>query len=399
MSVAGSAGTEPLAGSTPILDREAPLPPRAAAGSGLTVVLTVWLGAALLVATGWLLDRPPILRQWVLTDVRHWLLDQWTGVGVVGLCVSALLAYYAMIAVHELGHAAVGLGVGFRLRSLRIGPLVFTPPLGASLYRGPGALVNGVAELAPVAVDKLSWRGIAMVMGGPAANFLTAMVVLLLPLPHGALSVFFISFSIANGVSDLVPFESRLGVSDGRRIWMLLQQPELGERWLALLRLGGDLADGVLPESLSAEFLAKAVAVRDASADTVKAHAIAFTSAFHRHEDRDAGQRLETAFAYSGHATPVLRRALMTEAAVYQARRRQRADLASQWLGEIPATREYAWFRSRAEAAVLEAKGDVAGAMAKLAEAEQAVLELPASRQRGTVLVLLQRWRDELRSS
>jgi hypothetical protein len=71
--------------------------------------------------------------------------------------------------------------------------------------------------------------------------------VLLLPLPLAAFTGFFIAFSIANGVNDLFPFESRLGVSDGRRIWMLLRQPDRGERWLALLHLGGQLTDGVLP--------------------------------------------------------------------------------------------------------------------------------------------------------
>jgi hypothetical protein len=29
-------------------------------------------------------------------------------------------------------------------------------------YRGPGAIVNGVAELIPVATDQLAWRGVAM---------------------------------------------------------------------------------------------------------------------------------------------------------------------------------------------------------------------------------------------
>ena len=46
--------------------------------------------------------------------------------------------------------------------------------------------------------------------------------------------------------------------------------------------------DGVLPESLSADFLAKAMAIRDDSADTVKAHAIAFSAAFHQHKDSEA---------------------------------------------------------------------------------------------------------------
>jgi hypothetical protein len=174
---------------------------------------------------------------------------------------------------------------------------------------------------------------------------------------------------------------------------MLLRQPERGERFLALLHLGGQLADGVLPEALSADFLAKAIAVRDASADTVTAYAIAFWAAFHQHQDREAGQRLETCLAYSGHATPVLREALMSEAAVYQARRRNRADLADQWLSAIPVTTQSPWYRFRAEAAILEAKGDVDGAMQKLAETETAIRALPKNAQRETTLVLIQRWK------
>jgi hypothetical protein len=312
----------------------------------LTVLLTAWFGVILLPTACYLLNWPPILRQWFLADVPHWFLDQWTAIGVVGLFLSALVAYYLMITVHELGHVVVGLCLGFRLRSLRIGPLLFTPPLRVSLYRGPGAIVNGVAELIPVVTDNFPRRGVAMVLGGPVANFLAALVVLLLPFPITAFSGFFIAFSIANGVNDLFPFESRLGVSDGRRIWMLWRQPERGERWLALLHLSGELTDGVLPEALSADFLAKAITVCDASADTVKAYAIAFAAAFHQHKDTEAGQRLETCLAYSGHAPPVLREALMSEAAVYQARRRKRADLAHQWLAGIPVKTDYPWYRS-----------------------------------------------------
>jgi hypothetical protein len=362
----------------------------------LAVVLLVWFGAVLIIVTCWLLNRPPILRQWLLTDFRPWLLDQWAGIGIVGFGLSALAAFYLMLALHELGHVAAGLSVGFRYRSLRVGPLLFNRPFRLSLYRGPGAVVNGVAELIPVATDKLAWRGVAMVLGGPVANFLSALVVLLLPFPITVFSGLFIACSLANGVNDLFPFESRLGVSDGRRIWMLLRQPERGERWLALLHLGGELNDGVLPESLSADFLAKAIAVRDASADTVNAYAIAFWAAFHQHKDSEAARWLETCLVYSNHATPVLRAALMSDAAVFQARRRKRADLADQWLAAIPVTTQTLWFRSRAEAAILEAKGDVDGARGKVAEVEAAILALPNTAHRDTLLRLLQRWKSDL---
>jgi hypothetical protein len=388
--------TGALADETPILNREAPLPPRTPPGSGLVVVLIVWLGAVIIIVACWLLNRPPMLRHWFLTECRPWVLEQWQRIGILGVGISVLAAFYMMLAVHELGHVVAGLCVGFRFRSLRVGPLLFSRPFQVSLYRGPGAFTNGVAELIPVATDRLAGRGVAMALAGPLANFLSAAFMFFLPFPITAFSALFIAFSIANGANDLFPFESRLGVSDGRRIWMLLRQPERGQRWLALLHLAGALSDGVLPESLSPEFLAKAIAVRDESADTVLAHAMAFSAAFHEQRDNEAAHLLETCLAYANLATPVVRAALMSDAAVFQARKRNRADLAAGWLAEIPVPTQYHWFRSRAEAAILEANGDVAGALKKLAETETAILALPGSAQRETLLRLLKRWKSEL---
>jgi hypothetical protein len=362
----------------------------------MAVVLTLWLGGAAIVAGMLLLGRPPSLRHWILTGARAWLGDPPTGAALAGLVLSALGAYYAMIAVHELGHALAGLGVGFRLRSLRVGPLLFRGPLRVSLYRGPGAAINGVAELMPVATDAPVPRGVAMVLGGPAANFLSAIAVFALPFPMTAFTACFGAFSIANGLSDLVPFEGRLGVSDGRRIWMLLRQRDRGERWLALLRLGGDLNDGVLPESLSADLVATAIVVRDPSEDTLTAHGIAYSAAFHQHRDGEAGRLLETCLTCAGHAAPLVREALMSDAAVFQGRRRRRADLAEQWLAAMPA-HAHPWHRSRAEAAVLEANGDIEGATRKLAEVERVTLSFPGSPRRETLLRMVERWQSDLR--
>jgi hypothetical protein len=363
------------------------------------VVLVPWIVAGFIVLACLFLDRPPILRHWVLTGVRPWFLAQWESMGIVRIGVSAIAAYYLMLAIHELGHVLAGLCAGFRCRSYRVGPLVISRPFRISLYRGPGAIVNGVAELYPVATSRLALRGVAMVAGGPVANFLSAAAVLLLPHPLSVFSALFIAFSVANGVNDLIPFESRLGVSDGRRIWMLLVQSERGERWLALLHLAGQLSDGVMPESLPTDFLAKAIAVRDASADTVQANAIAFSAAFHQHEDDEAALRLETCLEYSSHATPIFREALQSEAAVFQARRRKRADLAEQWLAGIPSKPQTSWLRARAEAAILEAKGDFDGALGKLSDVEATILTLPSPARRSTLLRLIQRWKSDLRSN
>ena len=86
----------------------------------------------------------------------------------------------------------------------------------------------------------------------------------------------------------------------------------------------------------------------------------------------------------------------MSDAAVFQARRRKRADLADQWLAEIPVKTQFQWFRSRAQAAILEANGNIDGAMGKLAEVESAILAIPNSARRETQLRLLRRWRSDL---
>ena len=57
---------------------------------------------------------------------------------------------------------------------------------------------------------------------------------------------------------------------------------------------------------------------------------------------------------------------------------------------------QHRWFRSRAEAAILEARGDTAGALEKLTEVEAAIRTLPESAQRETLLRLLARWKGEL---
>ncbi len=84
------------------------------------------------------------------------------------------------------------------------------------------------------------------------------------------------------------------------------------------------------------EFLAKATAMHDESVDTATAHAIAYIRAFYERDDCEAARVLEVGLEYSGWAAPIMREALMSDAAVFQARRRKRIDLAEQWLADIP---------------------------------------------------------------
>ncbi len=344
--------------------------------------------------------NPPFLKsleQGILTQFERTLPDSRTFGGVLFVGLAGILICYSVVVVHELGHLIVGLCVGFRCGSLFLGPLQFNAPFRISLNPDPRSWWHGGVALYPDKQDRLRARAIPMVFAGPAANLLTGCAVLLLPAPIGFFSGLFVAASVGAGVVELLlPLRGPTFVFDGRRIWMLLRDRKSGERWLALMRLAADTRAGVLPESAPADLLARATAARDDSADTVAAHAFAYSAAFYRHRDAEAAQMLEICLRHAGHAAPAVREALMSDAAVFQARRRKRPDLAGQWLAVIPARAENQWLRSRAEAAVLEGQGDVGGALRKLGEVEAAIRSLPASAQREVSLRRLHRWKTEL---
>jgi hypothetical protein len=65
----------------------------------------------------------------------------------------------------------------------------------------------------------------------------------------------------------------------------------------------------------------------------------------------------------------------------------------------MPARTPHRWFRSRAEAAILEAQGDTAGVLEKPTEVEATIRTSPESAERETLLRLLARWKNELGNS
>lgn len=309
------------------------------------------------------------------------------------------IAIFLAIAIHELAHTLVGVAVGFRFNSLRIGRLQFDRPFRVSLYRGRGTGAGGWASLLPVRQDGLVWRAIAMLLAGPLSNLVSIAVLLALPYSKGSFSVLFIYISLLLGVMNLVPLRSRAVISDGGRILMLVQNRQRGERWLAMLKLVEELRQGVPQENLSPEFLAKAVAIEDRSPDTFTAHALAYTAAFWQHKDDEAARALETCLRHSGLAAPTQRHGIITDAVVFQARRRRRIDLAEQWMADLPPKTEYPWMRQRCEASILEARGDLAGALKKLDEMEKLVIAAPNQWVREITLRGLRRWKTELQTT
>lgn len=386
---------------TPILDRQVAIPKPAASGSGFGLPFGVWITLGFAGGIFLRLWHPQFLSGlWsrIAASIARQFPSPGSASNISLFVASTLLLAFVAVAIHELGHIFAGLAVGFRFNTMRIGPLQFNRPLRISRYRGPGAWTGGGASLLPVNTDDLALSAVIMIAAGPAANILTGCALLLAPYSKGYLSWVFIFCSIFGGVVELViPFRTPFLISDAGRIWMLLRKRPHGERWLAILKLGTELNEGKMPESLSEGFLAKAVAVRDLSPDTVTAYALAYAAAFHRHSDTEAAQSLEVCLQFSGSAAPAIREALMCDAGVFQARKRKRIDLAEQWLASIPQTTQRPGLHARVQAAILEAQGDNQGALSKLDEVEKAILTLPNQAQRDLSLRFLRRWQSDLR--
>jgi len=365
---------------------------------GLRVAVLIWLALIIIFTAIFTIAPRPAVGSFT-RKIADGMLRMRLGDDLVSGLLSLPLAFvaaFAAVAIHEMAHALVGVMAGFRFNSLRIGRLQFDRPFRISLYKGRGTGGSGWASLFPVKHDKLIWRAIAMVLAGPVSNLLSIAVLLALPYSKGAFSIIFIYVSAILGVVNLIPLRSRAVYSDGGRILMLLQNRARGERWLAMLKLIEELRTGP-PEKMTPEFIAKAIAIEDQSPDTVTAHALAYTAAFWAHRDDEAARMLEACLRHSSVAAPSQRQGLASDAAVFQARRRKRADLAQQWLADLPQKTEFPWLRPRAEAAIFEAQGNLDSARAKLDEVEKLISATPNQAIRQMSLRNLQRWKAELR--
>ena len=394
--------TEVSGPHTPILDRTSPLPSaaRRSSGSWIASAIGVCLGAIIgsLAVIG-NLPYFPALDSFLKKEFPRLFVGN-AGAGGPGvLFLAALAALLAATAIHEAGHLVAGLQAGFRFSSLGIGPLQIDRPFRVSFSRGRGAGAMAWTRMFPDDSDRLAQRTLMMATGGPVASLLTGIVVLLLPVPKGLFLFWLCALSLLVGVTNLIPFRSRALLTDGWRILTLLQDREGAERWMAVIKLGSELRKGVSPERLPDEFLRKAIAVKDNTPDTVAAHAIAYASALARHDDARAAEYLETCLQYSGCASPLTQKALMSDAGVFQGRKRKRIDLARQWLAAIPAKVQLPWLRTRVEAAILEAEGDVPGAIRKLEEVERLILATPNQVMREVAHRSLLRWKSELQLS
>ena len=328
-----------------------------------------------------------------LPDMPNWHV----GLGrLILVGFSLLVGSIVSMSIHEAAHTLAGVCAGFSFRALRVGPLQFDQRFRISLYRSWSIVTSGWTEMIPIEGDSLAWRAVIVFCAGPVANLLSVCAVFILPFSMGLFSYSFVIVSLFQGIVNLLPLQNGAEITDGMRILMLLRSQESRHRLVALAKLANELKKGVMPEALSPDSLAEAIVLKDNSPDTVQAYAFAFAAASSKNDDAKAAVYLETCLQFSSYAPPHIQHALMSAAGIFQARKRKRVDLAEQWLATMPGKTEIPWLRANVEAAILEAKGDIEGALTKLDAAERLMLAVPDRTEREVARRSLLRWKSEL---
>jgi hypothetical protein len=388
---------------TPILDRLMPIPEikKVSTPRKYGLVTAIFAICFPLVFIGLMIWSPTFLTvaDKILGPVDTFMNTQLNSIsagwGPLIVAASPLFLLFTVIVVHEVGHLICGLSVGFQLTCVRFGPFRISPPFRISFKSEPKTGASGSVSMIPGSSKNLRSRAMVFILGGPLANFLVGFFILFSKV-GGPLASVFAALSIFIGAANLIPFRRFALISDGKRMLMLLKNAGQGERLLAILQLAAELQSGVEPENLSSDFLAKAIAVKDESPDTAAGYAFAYSAAWYKDAPDKAAQLLEICLEYSQFSAPIMQQVLRCDAAIFQARKRNRVDLAEQWLSEIPSKTLFPGQRLRAESAILEAQGNIEGALRKLDEVETALMTIHNSYQRSVSLRFLQRWKREL---
>jgi hypothetical protein len=385
---------------TPILDRLRPFPKVVKRGwfSGISELIAGLI--AVYVPFFALLTGKfpffPLVREWMIRNLQNIFADDWAGVRVLLNIFLALAAIVAAIVVHEAGHVLAGSLAGFRFRYVSVGPIEMDRSFRFSRQASVENAGLGRAVFFPAEMNNRPFSCIAMTLAGPMANLISGCFVLALPFQKSVMAGAFVATSFYLGTINVLPFYTKTGMSDGLKILSILFKRRSHECRLALAQLWDQIKSGVEHEALSPALVEEATAVRGKSLLTVVAHSIAYARAYYQKNDAVAADHLETCLASSGWATPGIRYALMADAAIFQAERRHRVDLAEQWLADVPidgATKNY---RLKAEGAILQARGDFEAALLKITECIKDAESILDERKRHRSLVKLGQWKAEV---
>lgn len=161
---------------------------------------------------------------------------------------------YLIFILHELGHAFCGYLTGYRLVAFGLGNFLLTKKLGKFSLSRTAVLKNVGAQYIGLKEDESDQRIILMLAGG----LIVHLSLILLAILYGFLTAnwYFVATWICLNLSFLLINAKPVGITDGAKIWELLQQPENTKYAYSVLRHSAqtllapqeyDLKDFIMP--------------------------------------------------------------------------------------------------------------------------------------------------------
>ena len=168
----------------------------------------------------------------------------------------SFFSIYLIFILHELGHAVCGYLTGYRLVAFGLGNFLLTKKLGKFSLSRTAVLKNVGAQYIGLKEDESDQRIILMLAGG----LIVHLSLILLAILYGFLtkSWYFAATWICLNLSFLLINAKPVGITDGAKIWELLQHPENTKYAYLVLRHSAqtllapqeyDLKDFIMPVS------------------------------------------------------------------------------------------------------------------------------------------------------
>ena len=166
----------------------------------------------------------------------------------------SFFSIYLIFILHELGHAVCGYLTGYRLVAFGLGNFLLTKKSGKFSLSRTAVLKNVGAQYIGLKEDESDRRIILMLAGG----LMVHLGLMLLAILYGVLtrSWYFATTWICLNLSFLLINAKPVGITDGAKIWELLQHPENTKYAYSVLRHSAqtllapqeyDLKDFIIP--------------------------------------------------------------------------------------------------------------------------------------------------------
>jgi Zn-dependent protease len=260
-----------------------------------------------------------------------------------------LLLVLLAVTVHELGHLLAGRAVGFHFSSIQFGPLLFENEYGAIRAQISFDMIGlGYTGMYADRVRKLRRRLLIYIAGGPVANLLTVIVVVVVGDLHPSSSDSWLATAVgqfgASAISLLLALFSMVPYppTDGAETEMLLYSPLPARRFMSTVGLGAQFNQGIRARDWKRTWVKAATFLPDKSRGEFYACWMAYLFANDRKDADRAAHYLERCLSLAPVLTTRFRDLIAQEAAVFCAWFKMNPSLADKWLLQMKSRRSLA---------------------------------------------------------